>query len=163
MICCVEQIRTFVEQTIMSATLTIQARLAGRQQSLLEDWSIPLSPDWAAGGGGLTLRDLITRVVLAEVQAFRRRQSEQRFLKVLTQQQIAQGLAGGRVVSGQRETPLQPVDEEQAVGAALQAFEDGLYLVVVDDVPQHRLDSEIHLGPGSRVTFIRLTMLAGGF
>ena len=56
----------------------------------------------------------------------------------------------------------QKVDEEDAVGAALQAFEDGLYLVVLDGEEQRELDREVYLQPDSRVTFVRLAMLAGG-
>lgn len=147
----------------MSTTITIQTRLVGSRKPLLDDWSIPLPPELGDGEGRITLRELIVRVVLAEVQAFRVRQSEQRFLRVLTQRQMEDDAARGRVLSGQRELPPQSVDEDQAIGTALQAFEDGLYLVMIDDQLQRRLDSEVHLRPDSRVTFVRLTMLAGSF
>ena len=41
-------------------------------------------------------------------------------------------------------------------------IEDGLYLVVVDGVEQRSLDSQVFVNPDSRVTFVRLVMLAGG-
>jgi hypothetical protein len=44
----------------------------------------------------------------------------------------------------------------------LQAFEDGLYLVVLDGQEQRSLDAQLFLQPDSRVAFVRLTMLAGG-
>ncbi len=147
----------------MGSTITIQTRCLGQRKPLLADWSIPFPPDLLDGGDPLTLRDLITRIVLAEVEAFRTRQSEQRFLRVLTRQEIGEGVAKGRVVSGQREIPPQPVDEQHAVATALQAFEDGLYLVTVDGRQESQLDREVHVRSDSRVTFIRLTMLAGGF
>jgi len=146
----------------MGSAITVQARMVGQTEPLLADWSIPYPPDLREGGDRITLRHLITRVVLAEVDAFRKRQSEQCFLNVLTRRQIEEGAARGKVISGDREIPPQFVDEEQAVGAALQAFEDGLYLVVLDDGPQEHLDREVYVRPGSRVCFIRLTMLAGG-
>ncbi len=68
----------------------------------------------------------------------------------------------GKISSGGEEFDAQPVDEETAVGAALQAFEDGLYFVVIDDVQCRDLEVRIVLKPESRVTFIRLTLLAGG-
>lgn len=147
----------------MSTTITVQVRVAGQQRSLLDDWSIPSPPDISDGGEPLTLRSVITHIVLAEVRAFRQRQSEQRFLRVLTQRQIQEGAAKGRILSGQTDMPPQPVDQAQAVATALQAFEDQLYLVAIDDQLQRSLDGEVFLKPDSKVTFIRLTMLAGGF
>jgi hypothetical protein len=48
------------------------------------------------------------------------------------------------------------------VAAALQAFEDGLYVIIVDGEEQAELDRDVSLQPDSRVTFVRLAMLAGG-
>ena len=53
------------------------------------------------------------------------------------------------------------MDAEAAVGAALQGFEDGLYLVIVDGVEQRSLDSQVYLTADSRLVFLRLTFLAG--
>jgi hypothetical protein len=44
----------------------------------------------------------------------------------------------------------------------LQAFEDGLYLVIVDGNEQRDLDQQVFLQPDSRVAFVRLALLAGG-
>ena len=57
---------------------------------------------------------------------------------------------------------MQPVDEEESVAVACQAFEDGLFLVVIDGEDYREIDREIHLQPDSRVAFVRLTLLAGG-
>jgi hypothetical protein len=56
----------------------------------------------------------------------------------------------------------QKVDGEEAVAAALQAFEDGLYLVILDGEEQAELDREVSLQPDSHVTCVRVVMLAGG-
>ena len=56
----------------------------------------------------------------------------------------------------------QHVDPEQAIATALEAFEDGLFLVVVDETEVKELDSVVPLTESSRLTFIRFTMLAGG-
>jgi hypothetical protein len=141
--------------------LTIHGKAIGRKKPLFADWSIPLPPD-LADGRGLTLRDLIARIVRAEVAAFRDRQEERRLVRALTARQIEEGVAMGKVDMGGREEPPPPVDEAAAVAAALQAFEDGLYLVVLDGQEQRRLDQEVFLQPDSAVTFVRLVMLAGG-
>lgn len=49
----------------------------------------------------------------------------------------------------------------QAIGTALRAFEDGLYLVILDGKEQRDLDEQVFPGPDSHVTFLRLVMLAG--
>ena len=140
--------------------LTISGKALGRKKPLFADWSIPLPPD-LGDGGTLTLRELIERVVRAEVEAFKQRQQERRLVHALTARDIEAGAAKGKVDMGGRDVG-QRVDAEEAVGTALQAFEDGLYLVVVDGVEQRSLDSQVFLNPDSRVAFVRLTMLAGG-
>jgi hypothetical protein len=143
------------------ATLTIQGKAIGARRPLFADWSIPFPPQWS-GEGGVTLRDLIACVVRAEVQAFRERQQDRRVFRALTARQIADGAEKGKIEMGGSDVPEQKVDEEEAVGVACQAFEDGIFLVVIDGEDQREIDREIHVQPDSRVTFVRLTMLAGG-
>jgi hypothetical protein len=141
--------------------LTISGKTVGAKKPLFADWSIPFPPEWS-GEGGLTLRDLIGRVVRAEVQAFRQRQEDRRTFRALTARQIEQGADKGKIEMGGSEVTQQAVDEDEAVAAACKAFEDGLYLVVIDEEDHRELDREIHVRPDSRVTFVRLTLLAGG-
>ena len=140
--------------------LTISGKALGRRKPLFTDWSIPLPPD--LGGEGRTLRDLIVKVVNAEVLAFKERQEQRRVFRALTARDIEAGAVRGKIESGGSQVPLQPVDADAAIATALQAFEDGLYLVIVDGLEQKRLDSPLYLHSDSRVTFVRLTMLAGG-
>ncbi len=58
---------------------------------------------------------------------------------------------------GQSEVGQQAVDPAAAVATALQAFQDGLFLVVVDGIDYTGLDQLIPLRDDSRITFIRLT------
>ncbi|MCI0682308.1 MAG: hypothetical protein L0Y71_09405 [Gemmataceae bacterium] len=141
--------------------LTIDAKVLGKKKPLFSDWSIPLPPDSGGGGDPWTLRRLITRIVREEVAAFRERQEERKVIKVLTAAQIDEGVAKGKVDMGGRDLQ-QKVDPEAAVAAALQAFEDGIYLVVLDGAEQRDLDKEIHVQPDSRVTLVRLALLSGG-
>jgi hypothetical protein len=141
--------------------LTIRGKMLGRKQPLFADWSVPFPPDLKAEGDRLTLRDLIARVVRAEVAAFRSRQEERRLVRVLSRSDIDQGVVKGKVDMGGRDVK-QPVDEEEAVATAIEAFADSLYLVVVDGEEQRDLDREVYLQPDSQLTFVRLAMLAGG-
>ena len=140
--------------------LTISGKALGRRKPLFDDFSIDVPQD--RGDSGLTLRDLIERIVRNEVAAFQKRQTERQFIRCLTAAEIEVGVEKGRIDSGGQEDLKQKVDPDDAVGTALQAFEDGLYLVVLDGVDQKQLDTEIFLQPDSRVTFVRLSLLAGG-
>jgi hypothetical protein len=143
----------------MTATITISGKSLGKKKPLFADWSIPFPPEWD-DGDGLTLRELITRIVLAEVAAFRDRQEQRRVARVLSAADIDEGLTIGKVDSGGRDLQ-QSVDDDEAVGTALEAFEDGLYLVIIDGTEHRDLDAQVYLQPDSRVTFVRLTFLAG--
>jgi hypothetical protein len=140
--------------------LTIDARAPGRRRPLIPQWQIPLPPDPTAHGEPLTLRALISRIVLHEVAAFRERQETRNLVRVLSVQEIDEGAAKGKVDAGGRELH-QRVSDGQAVGTALQAFEDGLYLVLLDGREQRDLDEQVFPGPDSHVTFLRLVMLSG--
>lgn len=143
------------------STVLITGKALGSRRPLFADFSIPLPPEWS-GDGGVTLRDLIARVVRSEVQAFRERQAERHIFRALTAKQIAEGAARGKIEMGCSEVPPQDVDEDQAVASACQAFEDGLYLVVIDGQDYREIESQIYVQPDSRVSFVRLTLLAGG-
>lgn len=142
-------------------TLTISGKAIGARRPLFADFSIPLSPDWNQEGG-LTLRDLIARIVRGEVRAFQERRTERQVFRALTARQIEESVERGKVESGGSEVSVQQVDEGQAVAVACQAFEDGLFLVVIDEEDYAELDQPVFLQPDSRVTFVRLTLLAGG-
>jgi len=51
---------------------------------------------------------------------------------------------------------------EQAAAAAIEAFTDGLFLVVLDEAEIRDLDAPLTLTESSRLSFIRLARLAGG-
>jgi hypothetical protein len=141
-------------------SLVVEGKLPGRSRPLFTDWLIPLPPEVERSGGRITLRALIDRVVREEVEGFRRRQGRRRFTQMISLDEIGQGVARGKVDMGGRHL-RQPVDADNAVGAALQAFEDGLYLVFIDGGPANDLDEEVTVGPDARMTFVRLVALAG--
>jgi len=141
--------------------ISVTGKSLGQKQKLFADFSIPAPPD-VGGEGGLTLRDLISRIVTEQVKLFKDRQEQRQFLRALTEKQIADAAEKGKIESGGSEVGKQQVDVEEAIGVAHEAFEDGLYFVVVDDEQVEKIDQQLYLQPDSRVTFIRLTPLAGG-
>ena len=94
--------------------------------------------------------------------SFHQRQEGHRFLRALSSSQIVAAAEQGRVLLGGSETEPQAIDEETAIAGALQAFEDGIYFVVMDEKQITSLDAEVQVDDDSRITFLRLTLLAGG-
>lgn len=140
--------------------LTISARVVGKRKPLVPDWQVPWPPEEHDSGEAHTLRQLITRIVIQEVETFKERQGAKQLVWILTEQEIEAGLAKGRVDAGGKDFH-QSVQPEVAVATALQAFEDGLYMVILDGEQQHELDRQVFLQPDSHIVFVRLVMLAG--
>ncbi len=141
----------------MQTVLTVEAKVIGQKKTLLEGIRIPIDVV-----GAVTLQDLITRIVQMQVQAFRQRQADRQLIRFLSAPEIAEGATRGKIEMGGSEIPLQAVDEQAAVTTALQAFRDGIYLAFVDGQPAQQLEAELQLQPETRVSFVRLVMLAGG-
>ena len=140
--------------------MIVTAKTLGSKRALFADWSVAVPPRDGGGGEGLTLRELIEYVVAAEVKGFLERQEDRRLDRVLSAKQIEEGEAKGKVAPEGRGIE-QKVDVDQAIGAALQAFEDGMYLVVLDGEEQRDLDAQVYVREESRITFVRLVFLAG--
>ncbi len=118
--------------------LTISGRSIGKRKPLFDDFVIP-PPEDLHDGGSLRLRDLIEHIVRQQVEAFNQRKAEQRFDRVLTSHKIEESARTGKV-SPEARSPGKTPDPDEAVAEALQAFEDGLYLVVIDEVERRVLD-----------------------
>jgi hypothetical protein len=141
--------------------MLIETRVLGKRGKPLDGWAVPALPGLDdRGGGGLTLRELITRIVRLEVDEFQKRERGRRLLRVLSDAEIADAAATGKIDSGGR-PPGGSVDADVAVGAALQGFEDGLYLVILDGEEQRDLDKQVYVTAKSRLVFLRSTFLAG--
>jgi len=145
----------------MSVNILVDGKAIGQKRPLFTDWHVELPPVDERNGGRLKLRDLIRYIVDKEVDAFKNRQEERKLARIMSRQDIAQGVERGKVDPGERDLE-QSVDDEEAVAIALKAFEDGLYFVFIDEVQQTNLDSEVFLKTNSKVVFLRLTALVGG-
>ncbi|OYP37489.1 hypothetical protein [Rhodopirellula sp. MGV] len=139
--------------------LTVSGKALGRRKPLFDDFSI--TPPADPGDGGTTLAQLIESIVRTEVTAYEKRQRDRSLIRVLSERQLELATESGKIDLGGN-TSTVDIDTEQAIADALLAFEDGLYLVLIDDQEQESLDAQVYLLPDSRITFIRLTMLAGG-
>lgn len=143
----------------MAYCITVEGKVIGQRRPIFSDWFIPIPT--SLQDSPLTLRDLIACVVRIEVQAFQKRQSEQKLQQFLSKEEINNRLVQGKVTMGDRDFD-QNVDQEAAIKIAIMGFIDGLYYVFLDDVQQEDLDATVHLNLNSRLTFIRLVALVGG-
>ncbi|WP_010581727.1 hypothetical protein [Schlesneria paludicola] len=137
----------------------IHGKSLGHRRPLFDDFRVPVT---SASDEPQSVRELISQIVREQVHKFEDRQQQGQFLRVLTEKEISAGVDRGKIDSGKSDVPLQPVDVDAAIETALVAFQDGLYLVVIDDVQVQSLDERRSLKPESHITFVRLTLLAGG-
>lgn len=107
-----------------------------------------------------TLRELLILLVQSSIKAFIERQSTGSLLPYLTEQEVQQSADTGKIGFGHVEDTRTP-DEQQAIDAALLAFEDGLYRVFWRDEELTELTQSLELQENDTLVLIRLTMLAG--
>lgn len=138
-------------------TVQVEAAVPGRKRAGTPDHELQVS----LPSGPTSLRVLIEAIVRAEVGAFVGRADGEKLVRVLTEEAMEEGLAVGSVRSGGREVAAE-VDPDEAVRAAIEAQQDGLFQTVVDEEPIDDLDTVIELRDGTRVMFVRLVALAGG-
>ncbi|MBC7645993.1 MAG: hypothetical protein H7095_02615 [Pseudopedobacter sp.] len=95
------------------------------------------------------------------MEGFNSREQAQQTLGLLTEADLSTLEQTGKATSGLREFK-QFVEVERALEVALQAFEDGLYFVFVDDAQIEKLEQTLELREDSQILFLRLTALVGG-
>jgi hypothetical protein len=142
------------------SSIQVEAKVLGQKYSIFSDYQIPIPPK-PSDAGRITLRELISLLVIKEVEAFRQRQEERRLLRVLSPEEIDAGAKSGKINLEERETK-QEADEGEAIATALQAFEDGLYYVFLDGVQQEELEQTVFVAKDSKILFLRLVALSGG-
>ena len=108
----------------------------------------------------LTLRQLLTGIVATKAQEFNAKISEAILVRFLTNEELQQQIHAGKVGFDSIYNE-QPTDCHQAVMTAIQAYEDGLFRVFMNEQELPDLDGPLEIKDGDQLTFIKLTMLAG--
>ena len=112
-------------------------------------------------GAPETVRELITQTVTTCVREYEKRQQMSGEVpQPLTTQQITDMADVGKIAFGINYGEKKP-DLQQAIETALQAFEDGIYRVFLNEEELTALDQQIALNEEDTLTFVRLTLLAG--
>lgn len=131
----------------MPPTLTIRDETTG--EATLHEFALEVLTE------RLTLREVIRSRVYQEVQDFNQRRPS--VFRGLIEPTETESTLNGR-------PPTRPpaIDWKRQFDRALQAFNAGRFLVLVDDRQIESLNDEIVVQPGTCLTFLRLTPLAGG-
>lgn len=119
-------------------------------------YTLPVKP--------LSLKDLISALVTLEVQRYNDASNTENILPFLTDEAYQDGLDAGKVHFN---TPISTEKRSiqalaPAIDNALQAFEDGLFKVFINDT-EITDSSPFEIHENATVTLIRLTFLAGRF
>lgn len=107
-----------------------------------------------------TLRQLIEIIVSENVRKFNDKAGENTILGYLTDRQIDEKLSAGKVSFGGLNNSTK-AGLNKSLECAFQAYEDGIYRVLVNETECGALDELLDLKDGDVLTFVRLTMLAG--
>lgn len=139
------------------------------------DASLRMMPVWIVlEQETLPVREIITRAVETQVNELligRRKIDLKKARRILLRQYLNQDALdaqGARSVSEQPPSGLSPEAPEQEFDVtveakrALQAFESGRIVMIVDGRQMHYLDDEVVITAETKVKFLRLTPLMGG-
>jgi hypothetical protein len=134
----------------------VKIKQAGKRRLILEKQAIEIENI----GKTPTLQALITAVVTQQVAAYNAKTLEKPLIDFLTENQISDAAATGKVGFGAIYNDKK-ADLDKAIKVAIEAHIDGLFAVAVDDKIVEKLDDSIVLHQNSVVSFIRLTLLIG--
>lgn len=133
--------------------INILVKQAGKK-NMLTQFPFEISSD------NLTLNDLISSIVLKNVALYNNKKTDSNIVDILTNEKIEQQIYTGKVGFNRRYNN-KDTDPIKACETAIQAFEDGLFRVFIDEEEACDLDGNLNIHKDSQVLFIRFTFLAG--
>lgn len=143
----------------MPSSIHITVKMLGKKRPSLKDVPLELPPKFPENP---TLKALLCAIVEQQVTLFNAKRSNNNLLPYLEASQIEAQAADGKVDFGATYNP-QTVNSNAAIETALQAFEDGLFYVFVNEHKINSLDNTIELRPETSLLFLRLVALTGGY
>lgn len=131
----------------------INAKSIGKRKGYMEQVPYELE------SGIDTVQTLIESIVSIEVRNFMDRQNKT-FLGFLNEEDINDQIHAGKVSYGTVYNTKQ-IDVKQAQEIAVEAFIDGIVMLLINDQQLSDVHERIDLKPNDQITFIRLTFLTG--
>lgn len=143
----------------LNKQVSLSIKMLGNRRPIIEQKPLVLTADFHQQP---TLANFLRLVVTQEVHSFNSKVTTNNLLPYLDGKTINEMAKHGKVHFGDIHRK-DKADIEQAVATALQAFEDGLFLVLIDGTKVDTLDQIIRFKDNSEVVFLRLVALAGGY
>ena len=141
-----------------NTSIYITIKKLGKREPIIEKQAFPLTQTFLDKP---TLQNFIQLVVEKEV-ANNEKITNQSLLPYLGKTTLSKMATHGKVdFSAVYNTESVIITE--AVNTALQAFEDGLFMVLIDGGNCRQLKQKIQFRENSEVVFLRLVALAGGY
>ena len=131
----------------MASTITIQDKSTISAPGYF--WELPVATEQ------LTVQELIKIRVFEEVEDYNARQSD--LYRGLVQPSEAE-----QTLNGYKMLKRRKIDWEVQFEAAVQAFQQNGFLILVDDRQVTELDDVIKILPETSITFLKLVPLVGG-
>jgi len=138
--------------------ITVKVKQAGRKHALLENKEIEIEDL----GKTPVLKDFLNAVVKSQVAEYNAKNAEENLLPFLSKGEVSAQAESGKVGFGSIYNENK-ADLERAQETALQAFEDGMFIVFANENEIRKSDEIIELNDATVITFIRLTFLAGSY
>lgn len=132
----------------------VNMKVFGKRRNVID--AVPFSFPEPPG----TTEQLIRETVSICVSDFNRRVENASLLSALTTDQINDKAESGKIAFGLFGN-TKKASAPEAGDNAIQAFEDGIFRVFLDDKELISLSEPIRLTEDSVLTFVRLTMLSG--
>ncbi|MEM6257916.1 MAG: hypothetical protein AAGI37_06335 [Planctomycetota bacterium] len=133
----------------MPATLTVydESTTGGRSEPIVLEF---LTEE-------VTVRELIRQRVYQEVQDYNLNQAKAPVFKGLVQPTDAE-----QTLNGYKLKKARQIDWSKQFDKAVDAFESGRVLVIVNDRQAESLDEHVVINPSTDVSFLKLVPLVGG-
>jgi len=139
--------------------IEISVKMLGKKRPMLENLPIQLPDDF---NDSTNLFKLVEIIVRQQVANFNKNREGDNLLRYLDSSQMQAMKKSGKISFGEVYN-TKTADVEKAVQDALQAFEDGLYFVFIEDEKIEKLGEKIDLKPNAKILFLRLVALTGGY
>jgi len=139
-------------------TIHLSVKMLGKRRAVIEKQLLEIPISFYENPH---LKQFISLIVTQQVNSFNKKTEQKLLLPYLSSSAIQEQAEHGKVTFGDLYNK-EKVVEEEAIQTALQAFEDGIFLVIIDGQRMETLADEINFQEDSEVVFIRLVALAGG-
>lgn len=143
----------------LNKEIYLSIKMIGKRRPIIEKKPLALTDAFCEKP---TLENFLRLVVRQEVIAYTTKVADKTILPYLDGKTINEMATHGKVTFGDIHREEVAV-VEKAIATALQAFEDGLFLVLIDGGKCETLAQPIQFRANSEVVFLRLVALSGGY